>query len=312
MEYILLGLSIVLLVLLIISLKRNTKLKQEIKTQCGELYNQELTNLTSFIDKLKLEVSSMQNETLRLQQLKQQEIASHQQEVHDALTLYQTSELERINLSIEQEYTSKRTEAENNFKEFITQLEANKLIGEMEYADLVLLLTELREKHNAALEVFKKAEEDAAARNFYRIILTDFDKDDIIELKSIEPKIHNREILAKLIWEVYYSKPYTELSKRVIGNEKVCGIYKITNIENNKSYIGKSTDIANRWKEHIKSSLGIGTIAKSNFHKVLRDEGIDAFTWEIIDVCTKDTYTAREHYWIDFFQTQSYGYNEKS
>lgn len=311
MEYILLGIILVLVVLLIINFKKNLTLKQEIKTQCGKLYEQELTNLTSFIDKLKLQISSMQDETIRLQQIKEQEIESHEQEIRTALALYKVSEAERISLALQQEYEFKRTEAEENFRAFIVRLQTAREIEEHDYDDLVAALNELREKHNSIVEVFKRAEEDATARNFYRIILTDFDKDDIIELKSIEPKIHNREILAKLIWEVYYSKPYTELSKRVIGSEKVCGIYKITNIENNKSYIGKSTDIANRWKEHIKSSLGIGTIAKSNFHKVLRDEGIDAFTWEIIDICTKDNYTAREHYWIDFYQTQIYGYNEK-
>lgn len=312
MEYILLGVILILIILLIINFKKNTKLKNEIKTQCGKIYEQELTSLTSFIDKLKLEVSNAQNQIVALQEAKEKEIQTHQAEIAAALDLYRTSELDRIDLALQQEYTAKRNEAEEKLQLIISQLETNRLLSEAEYNDLFLALVDLREKHNSAVEVFKKAEEDAAARNFYRIILTDFDKDDIIELKSVESKIHNREILAKLIWEVYYSKPYTELTKRVIGNEKVCGIYKITNITNNKSYIGKSTDIANRWKEHIKSSLGIGTIAKSNFHKILRDEGIDAFTWEIIDICTKENYTAREHYWIDFFQTQNYGYNEKS
>ena len=311
MEYILLGVILVLIILLIINFKKNTELKNEIRTQCGKIYEQELTSLTSFIDKLKLEVSNAQNQMIALQEAKEREIQTHQAEIAAALDLYRTSESDRIYLALQQEYTAKRSEAEEKFQSIISQLETDKLLSEAEYNDLFLTLVDLREKHNSAVEVFKKAEEDATARNFYRIILTDFDKDDIIELKSIEPKIHNREILAKLIWEVYYSKPYTELSKRVIGNSKVCGIYKITNIENNKSYIGKSTDIANRWKEHIKSSLGIGTIAKSNFHKILRDEGIDAFTWEIIDICTKENYSVREHYWIDFYQTQSYGYNEK-
>ena len=32
------------------------------------------------------------------------------------------------------------------------------------------------------------------------------------------------------------------------------GIYKIVNILNNKIYIGKSSDIEKRWKEHIRHS----------------------------------------------------------
>jgi len=34
----------------------------------------------------------------------------------------------------------------------------------------------------------------------------------------------------------------------------VCGIYKITNIINNKIYIGRSTDIHRRWLEHLRSA----------------------------------------------------------
>ena len=33
-------------------------------------------------------------------------------------------------------------------------------------------------------------------------------------------------------------------------SEKICGIYKITNLVNGKVYIGQSQDIYSRWKEH--------------------------------------------------------------
>lgn len=33
----------------------------------------------------------------------------------------------------------------------------------------------------------------------------------------------------------------------------ICGIYKITNKETQQVYIGQSTDIAQRWKDHLKS-----------------------------------------------------------
>ena len=33
-------------------------------------------------------------------------------------------------------------------------------------------------------------------------------------------------------------------------SEKICGIYKITNLINGKVYIGQSQDIYERWAEH--------------------------------------------------------------
>ena len=36
--------------------------------------------------------------------------------------------------------------------------------------------------------------------------------------------------------------------------KRISGIYKITNIINNKSYIGSSVDIYTRWREHKRRS----------------------------------------------------------
>lgn len=59
-------------------------------------------------------------------------------------------------------------------------------------------------------------------------------------------------------------------------------IYKITNINNDKFYIGSTNNPERRWKEHKKG-------AKSNHHKKLYDamrkDGIDNFKFEVIKEC---------------------------
>jgi len=51
-----------------------------------------------------------------------------------------------------------------------------------------------------------------------------------------------------------------DMIKRV-GIKDEPGIYKITHIDSGKPYIGKSTNVKKRLQDHIKSSVGISSIA---------------------------------------------------
>jgi len=93
-------------------------------------------------------------------------------------------------------------------------------------------------------------------KDFYRLQLSDLDLEEIKKIRSIEPYLRKKEPLNKVIWKVYYEKPYTDLIGRVIGQSKKTGIYKITNLENGKCYIGQAVDLAERWKQHIKRGIG--------------------------------------------------------
>ena len=74
---------------------------------------------------------------------------------------------------------------------------------------------------------------------------------------------------------------------------------------------GKSVDIANRWSEHIKSSLEIGTIAKNQLYTLMKEKGAENFTFELLEEVNKDKLLERESYWIKFYETDSYGLNMK-
>jgi excinuclease UvrABC nuclease subunit len=63
-----------------------------------------------------------------------------------------------------------------------------------------------------------------------------------------------------LVWAEYV-KPYIDETFKRVGIEDKAGIYKITNLETGKCYIGKSTNIKKRLTDHFKSSIGIKTIA---------------------------------------------------
>lgn len=82
-----------------------------------------------------------------------------------------------------------------------------------------------------------------------------------------------------------------------------CGIYKITNIINNHCYIGQSVDIKRRLSEHLLQRY------KATIYYAFDKYGIDNFTFEIIELCPKESLNEREKYWIAFYDSYNNGYN---
>lgn len=89
------------------------------------------------------------------------------------------------------------------------------------------------------------------------------------------------------------------------------GIYKITNTKNNKVYIGKSTDIERRWKEHIRHSKDEFTKEKPAIHKAINKYGVNAFIFQVLEECKEDDLNSREMFYIDLYDSNSKkkGYN---
>lgn len=171
-------------------------------------------------------------------------------------------------------------------------------------------LSEWKAKQKAINDAILRQKEIEEQEDFYRILIKENDIKDIDVLRSIESHLINKEILNKLIYKTFIEKPLNDMEKRVLKGRKVGGIYKITYIKTGESYIGRSVDIGNRWKEHCLSSLSIGSIAHSTFHNVLADKGLHNFTWEIIEEVPKDKQSEREKYWINFYGTKNQ-FNEK-
>ena len=79
----------------------------------------------------------------------------------------------------------------------------------------------------------------AAQADYYKLNITDLDKRDIEALRQIQSVIAHKEAIDKVIWDVYYKASYDALASRILnGNNKICGIYKITSQTSEKAYIG--------------------------------------------------------------------------
>jgi len=93
--------------------------------------------------------------------------------------------------------------------------------------------------------------------------------------------------------------------------EKIHSIYKITNIINNKIYIGSAIDTYNRFSKH-KSQLNKNKHHNSYLQNSWNKYGEQNFKFEIIEYITdKNKLIEREQYWIDLTKSSNreYGYN---
>lgn len=86
-------------------------------------------------------------------------------------------------------------------------------------------------------------------------------------------------------------------------------IYKITNLINGKSYIGKTSfSIEKRFKEHQNDAFRDRN-EKRPLYNAMRKYGIDNFIVEQIEECSDALSCEREKYWINYYDTYSNGYN---
>ena len=179
-------------------------------------------------------------------------------------------------------------------------------------ADLILLDSKL-EKINATYQSRMEAERREMKmqqeRDFYKLHLNDKEQSDIQILNNIKSQLFNSRILSMLIWSTYFQKQMTTLCNNILGINKVSGIYKITNIKDNKCYIGQSVDIATRFKNHAKCGLGIDTPANNKLYQAMEKEGLENFTWELLEKCPKEQLNEKEKYYIKAYQAVEYGYN---
>ena len=204
----------------------------------------------------------------------------------------------------QQEYLKAIEESTKEYTNLIIQKqeELNKISQE---------LVEAKAKQNAIVEANKRAEEVKQKEQFYKLNLSEIDIEEIKKLRSIVPYLRSAEPINKVIWKVYYEKSYTDLIGRVIGQGIHTGIYKITNIENQKCYIGQAVNIADRWKQHIKRGVGAEAPTRNKLYPAMYELGPEQFTFEILEECDKSLLDSREDYWQEFYQAKEFGYSIK-
>ena len=85
-------------------------------------------------------------------------------------------------------------------------------------------------------------------------------------------------------------------------------IYKITNLINNKVYIGQTSQTPSaRWSDHKKNFNSLQD--NMAIHKAMLKYGEKNFSFELIEECENSLLSEREQYWIQKYNTYKNGYN---
>lgn len=171
-------------------------------------------------------------------------------------------------------------------------------------------VADAQERFNSIERTLAQYEKEKQAKLFYTIQLPDEYKDDIeFLLTTVAAKVQHPDIISKLVWAEYVKPNLDDTFKRIEIKAEP-GIYKITNIDTGKCYIGKSTNVKTRIADHFKSSIGIRSIADQVVHHAILKEGFWNWAIEVITYCDKERLNELEKYYIDFFKAQEYGYNK--
>ena len=205
---------------------------------------------------------------------------------------------EQYLLTLEKAYE----EAEDKYYKRLEVLESQQNIA-------AAALEKIKDALSAATEAQLREREIAEQLDFYKLSLTTLELEDVKKLNSIKYSLHQPIILNKLIWSTYFQKQTTDMCNRILGKDRICGIYKITNLETKQSYIGQSVDVAQRWKDHVKCGLGIEASATNRLYKAMQEDGVWNFTFELLETCSRDELNEKERLWIAMYKTDSLGYN---
>lgn len=90
------------------------------------------------------------------------------------------------------------------------------------------------------------------------------------------------------------------------------GIYKITNLINNKVYIGQSKNIEMRWNRHKTGPFNPNNNSyNSALYRAIRKYRLENFTFEVIEKCEEKDLNEKEIFWIRYYDShnKNKGYN---
>ena len=310
-DYMLFAFLFIIVILIVVINKKKKEIEkykaakdEEIKHLFKERWEQEEQNFKLKQSDLLIKEKEIESKiTLLEAQLKGKE--EHYNEVNQDLDKYKADRLKDIDILI----CSKK---EEELEKLAVEIQKAKENTTTQITILNNELEEIRSRREAVNQEILRQRKLNDDKDFYCIQLDSALTSDISLLRSIAPRLINPTAVNKLIWTAYYQKPLAELRKRLLPNGDYSGIYKITRNKTGEIYIGQTTSLDKRFQDHVKSALGVGTLATSTLHRLMEKDGPENFSFEIIEKVEKDKLKEKEAFYIDFYDSKNYGMNSIS
>ena len=310
---------IILLIVLFFIVKKSREIKKEQKLTADEIWEKKRKEYELEINTItitKAELLENYNKLLEqqknlLKDIKEKETFNNslfkirEEELNSIIDEKKKEGIKRINAELEKIHQDKLTILNAEYKQFESDQEEVKRKTLIEMGEIINLLDDYRSQREAVNLAILREKELKEKENFYKIVIPENDQKDMETLKSIGPRLRNREALNKLIYDVFVKRPLNELIKRITNGREISGIYKITYIKTGEAYIGKTTNISTRWQNHIKTACGLEGAARTTFHNRLEQDGIWNYTFEILEEVPKDKLGEREKFYIELYGTDT-------
>ena len=210
--------------------------------------------------------------------------------------------IEQRKNQLDEEYTQTAQKYQNKLQHIKESCEAEATIVQFD-------LESLKKTRHIAIEQWRKQEQEQAQLDGYKLNITVQDKKDIQLLKNIQLQFSHPRVISKLIWQTYFQPLAKQQFIMILGNTTKCGIYKITNINNHKCYIGQSVDIYKRWCDHCKCGCGMDTPKNNKLYAAMLEDGVENFTFELLEECPREELNKKETFYINLYESNDYGYN---
>lgn len=258
-------------------------------------YEQKRKQIVDNIAKLDEQLAQAEEKhQLRLTQLQEETIKSVEVESQRRATSL---------AGIQEYYDAQERQVQEDFEHFKAALVWDR-------KELEAKLKKEEEKYNEIIEQFKRQEQIKQQKDFYRIILKENELEDIKKLKTIAAELHDPSILYKLIYKTYYERPFNEMVGRVVTGRGDTGIYKITNINDGRVYIGQTRQaFKERWRTHVKRGLRAEPTTNNKLYAAMWEEGVENFTFEVLSECQASDLNAKEKDFISLYHGDTWGYN---
>lgn len=265
---------------------------------------------------LKIEIVKQSNEkVLQERKVIESEIRQAKQRLSDIEQDYQSKRklIDEAKELAENEYKEKKNAYLIELKTLKNKLDEKYTQDSQEYIvkidELKQSLESLKKQKAASIEALQREQAVQEQKDLYRLVLSNQDKQDIEFLRSIQFRISKPRLVSMLIWQNYVQPIAKKKLPLILGSENVCGIYKITNIKNQMCYIGQAKDMRKRLNEHLKKGLGIDTPQGNKLYQAMLEDGIDSFTFELLEECSEEELNSKERYYIELYNSIDYGYN---